>query len=223
VWQNYALFIKRVSFFRIFFNSIVIAGCTTLTSVFVATTTGYALSKYRSKGANIVFILLLSSYMVPPFIKIIPLYIGMVRIGLDDTLFGVIFPFYVNIFGIFFMRQYCMNIPDDLIQAARIEGASEFNILRRIIFPVVKEACAALSVLIFLMTWNSFLWPLIMLTSATKMTVQVAIATLINVDYVTEYGVVMAGATLGVLPVLILFLILQRHIIQSIALSGQKG
>jgi len=192
-------------------------------SVIVATMTGYALAKFRARGANIVFLLMLSSAMVPPFIKILPLYVGMVRIGLDDTLIGVIIPYYVSIFGIFFMRQYCISIPEDLLAAARVEGASEPTILIWIVFPVVKQACAALAILKFLLEWNNFLWPLIMLSSADKMTIQVAIAVLLDMEVAWDYGIVLAGATMATIPVVVLFLILQRQIINSIALTGQKG
>jgi multiple sugar transport system permease protein len=222
-WTAFERFMIEVPFFRVLSNSFIIAGAIMVISVIVATMTGYALAKYKARGANIVFILLLSSAMVPPFIKILPLYVGMVRIGLDDTLIGVIIPFYVTIFGIFFMRQYCLSIPDDLLMAARVEGASEPTILIWIVFPVVKQACAALAILKFLLEWNNFLWPLIMLSSSTKMTLQVAIAVLLDLETTWYYGIVLAGATLAVLPVVILFLILQRQIINSIALTGQKG
>jgi multiple sugar transport system permease protein len=216
-------FMIEVPFFRVLTNSLIIAGGIMVISVIAATMTGYALAKFRAKGANIVFILLLSSAMVPPFIKILPLYVAMVRIGLDNTLVGVIIPFYVSIFGIFFMRQYCLSIPDDLLMAARVEGASEFTILVRIVFPVVKQACAALAILKFLLEWNNFLWPLIMLSSAKKMTLQVAIAVLLDMEVAWDYGIVLAGATLAVLPIVLLFLVLQKQIINSIALTGQKG
>jgi multiple sugar transport system permease protein len=220
---NFENFFREVPFLMVLSNSLMIAGGITLTSVIAATATGYGLAKFGAKGANIIFLLFLSSAMVPPFVKILPLYIGMVRIGLDNTIIGVIIPFYVSVFGIFFMRQYCLTLPDDLLAAARIEGATEITILFRIVFPVVKQAMAALAILKFLLEWNNFLWPLIMLSSASKMTLQVAIAVLLDLEQAMDYGIVLAGATMAVVPVLILFLIMQRHIIQSIAFQGQKG
>ena len=221
--DNFERFFERVPFLLALSNSLIIAGGITFTSIFAATATGYGLSKFGSKGANIIFILFLSSSMVPPFIKILPLFVGMVRVGLNDTLIGVILPFYVSVFGIFFMRQYCLTLPDDLLAAARIEGASEITILFRIVFPVVKQAVAALAILKFLLEWNNFLWPLIMLSSSRKMTLQVAIAVLLDMEVAMDYGIVLAGATVAVLPILFLFLLMQRHIIQSIAYTGQKG
>jgi len=220
---NFENFFRQVPFLMVLTNSLIIAGGITFTSVFAATATGYGLAKFGAKGANFLFLLFLSSSMVPPFIKILPLYVGMVRIGLDNTLIGVIMPFYVSVFGIFFMRQYCLTLPDDLLAAARIEGASEITILFRIVFPVVKQAIAALAILKFLLEWNNFLWPLIMLSSAKNMTLQVAIAVLLDLENAMDYGIVLAGATVAVVPILILFLIMQRHIIQSIAFQGQKG
>jgi multiple sugar transport system permease protein len=220
---NFRQFFYEVPFFMVLNNSLLIAGGITLTSVIAATATGYGLAKFGARGANILFLLFLSSSMVPPFIKILPLYVGMVQIGLDNTLIGVIIPFYVSVFGIFFMRQYCLTLPDDLLSAARIEGASEITIFVRIVFPVVKQAVAALAILKFLLEWNNFLWPLIMLSSARKMTLQVAIAVLLDLEQAPDYGIVLAGATVAVIPILILFLVMQRNIIQSIAFQGQKG
>jgi multiple sugar transport system permease protein len=220
---NVRRFIEKVSFLRVVANSLIIAGVTTGLSVVVATATGYGLAKFRARGANLIFILMLTSAMVPDFVRILPLYVAMVRVGLGDTLTGVILPFYVSIFAVFFMRQYCQTLADDLLMAARVEGASEVTILFRIVFPVVSPAIAALAILKFLLTWNQFLWPLIMLSSARKMTIQVAIAVLLDLEVAMEYGMIMAGATLAVLPVLILFLLLQRHIITGIALTGMKG
>jgi multiple sugar transport system permease protein len=121
------------------------------------------------------------------------------------------------------MRQYTMSVPDDLIAAARIDGAGEFSILMRIVFPVVATGCAALGILKFLMTWNDFFWPLIMLTDDKKKTLQVVIATMIDFEYYVDFGLVMAATTLVVLPVIILFLFFQRRIIEGIAISGMKG
>ena len=222
-FRNFLTFVDQVPIVRVFLNSLIVSGGTTIAAVLFSAATGYALAKFRARGVSLIFVLFLTSYMVPPFVKVLPLYVGMVRLGLNNTLFGVILPFAVNIFGIFFMRQYCMSLPSDVIMVSRVDGATELGIFLRIVLPMIQPALAALGILLFLMTWNDFLWPLVMLSSARKMTIQVALATLVNLDYPTEYGIVMAGASLAILPVLILFVFLQQHILEGIALSGLKA
>ena len=156
-------------------------------------------------------------------VKVLPLYVQMVKIGLNDTLAGVFIPFYVSVFGIFFIRQYCQSIPDDLIVAARVEGVPEFQLFFRIIFPIIMPAIASLAVLKFLMTWNDFFWPLIMLSTPKKMTLQVGIAIILDPEYPINYGMLMAGATLAIVPIVLLFIVFQRQIVKSVATTGMKA
>jgi multiple sugar transport system permease protein len=212
-----------VPYFRTLYNSLFVSGMTTLITIFFSTMVGYAIAKYRVVGLNVVFILILSGLMIPPFTIAIPLYIVAIQIRMVNTLWGVIIPFSISNFGIFLMRQYCLGIPQDLISAARIDGASEFMILLRIVFPVVATGCTALGILKFLLTWNDLFWPLIMLTEETKKTLTVMLATFIDFERFVDYGLLMATTTLVVLPVILLFVVFQRRIIEGVALTGMKG
>jgi len=213
----------QVQYFRMLYNSLFVAGMTTLITIFFSTMVGYALAKYRVVGLNLIFILILSGLMIPPFTIAIPLYIVATQIRLVNTLWGVIIPFSISNFGIFLMRQYCLGIPQDLISAARIDGASEFTILIRIVFPVVATGCTALGILKFLLTWNDLFWPLIMLTEEANKTLTVLLATFIDFERFVDYGLLMAMTTLVVLPVIFLFVVFQRRIIEGVALTGMKG
>jgi len=213
----------QVQYFRTLYNSLFISGMTTLITIFFSTMVGYAIAKYRVVGLNLIFILILSGLMIPPFTIAIPLYIVATQIRLVNTLWGVIIPFSISNFGIFLMRQYCLGIPQDLISAARIDGASEFTILIRIVFPVVATGCTALGILKFLLTWNDLFWPLIMLTEEANKTLTVLLATFIDFERFVDYGLLMAMTTLVVLPVIFLFVVFQRRIIEGVALTGMKG
>jgi multiple sugar transport system permease protein len=213
----------RVPYLRNLYNSLFVSAMTTLITIFFSTMVGYAIAKYRVVGLNVIFILILSGLMIPPFTIAIPLYIVATQIRLVNTLWGVIIPFSISNFGIFLMRQYCLGVPQDLISAARIDGASEFTILIRIIFPVVATGCTALGILKFLLTWNDLFWPLIMLTEDAKKTLTVMLATFIDFERFLDYGLLMAMTILVVLPVIVLFVIFQRRIIEGVALTGMKG
>ncbi len=213
----------QVQYFRTLYNSLFVSGMTTLITIFFSTMVGYAIAKYRVVGLNVIFILILSGLMIPPFTIAIPLYIVATQIRMVNTLWGVIIPFSISNFGIFLMRQYCLGVPQDLISAARIDGASEFTILIRIIFPVVATGCTALGILKFLLTWNDLFWPLIMLTEEAKKTLTVMLATFIDFERFVDYGLLMAMTTLVVLPVILLFVVFQRRIIEGVALTGMKG
>ena len=221
--QNYVNVFKRVSYVQALYNSLFVASVTTAITVFFSTMVGYGMAKFKARGLDIVLYLVLTAMMLPPFLIAIPLYIVGARIGMVNSLWGVIIPFAVSNFGIFLMRQFCMSIPDDLLAAARIDGASEPGILLRVVFPAVSSGCAALGILKFLITWNDFFFPLIMLQSEKKMTLQIVLSTFIDFEYYMDFGLVMALTTLTVLPVIVLFIAFQRYIIEGVALSGIKG
>ncbi len=219
----YKTVFSRVPYWINLFNSFFISSMTTAIAIFLATMTGYGIAKYNSKGLNIIFVFILTALMIPPFVIAIPLYLVAARMGLVNSLIAVIIPFGVSNFGIFLMRQFCLSIPDDLLAASRIDGASEFRTFTQIVFPTVASGWAALGVLKFLMTWNDFFWPLIMLTREYKMTLQVMLAQSIDFEMGVDYGFVMALTTLMVVPILIIFLFFQRRIIEGVSLSGMKG
>jgi multiple sugar transport system permease protein len=161
--------------------------------------------------------------MVPFFARLIPLYLMIVRVGGANTYWGLIAPNYLSIFGIFFMKQYATTIPDELIQATRIDGASELQILFRIIFPLMKSAGFTLGAIKFIWTWNDFLWPLVLLSKQKHMTMPIAIATFVDPTTTSRYGPIMAGAIVMLIPVVVLFLVLQKQIVRGIVMSGFKA
>jgi len=214
---------QRMPYLHNLANTLFVAGVSTAVTIFFSTMSGYALAKFKCRGLNVAFVLILTGLMIPPFTIAIPLYIVATQLRLVNTLWGVIIPFAVSNFGIFMMRQYILSMPDDLIAAARIDGAGEFSILLRVVFPVVATGCAAVGILKFLSTWNDMFWPLIMLIDERKKTLQVILATLINLEFYVDYGLVMAAAILTVTPVILLFFLFQRRIIEGVAISGMKG
>lgn len=221
--EQYAEVFSRVPYWVNLYNSIIISTVTTGIAIFFSTMTGYGIAKFNSRGLNVLLVFILTALMIPPFVIAIPLYLVAAKMGVINSLLAVIIPFGVSNFGIFLMRQFCVSIPDDLLAAARIDGASEFRIFIAIVFPTVASGWAALAVLKFLMTWNDFFWPLIMLTRESKMTLQVMLAQSIDFEMGVDYGFVMALTTLMVIPIVIMFLIFQRKIIEGVSLSGMKG
>ena len=221
--EHYRKIFSRIPFFLNLWNSFFVSGLTTAIAIFFSTMVGYSIAKYNSAGLRVLLSLILTALMIPPFIVAIPLYIASAKMGLVNKLMAVIIPFSVSNFGIFLMRQFCITIPDDLLDAGRIDGAGEFRIFISIVLPVVTAGATAFGILKFLMTWNDFFWPLLMLYQDKKMTLQVILATSIDFEMGVRYGYVMALTTLTVLPVLILYGIFQKRIIQGIAMSGLKG
>lgn len=221
--ENYKALFRDFDVFRLMGNSFIYAGVTTITCLFFSTLIGYGFAKFRSKLMDLLFNIILTSLMVPFFTRLIPLYTTLVKIGGDNTFWGLILPNYLSVFGIFFMRQYCMTIPDELLQAARMDGANEFYILMKVVFPLMSSACATLAVIKFIDTWNDFLWPLVMLSDKNKMTFSIALATYIDPLTMTRFGPILAGGIIMLLPVAILFMILQKQVVESVAMSGFKS
>jgi multiple sugar transport system permease protein len=221
--ENYDKVFLRVPFFVNLMNSMFVSGLTTVIAIFFSTMVGYAIAKFNSAGLRLLLGLVLTALMIPPFVIAIPLYIVGARMGLVNNLLAVVIPFAVSNFGIFLMRQFCITIPDELLDAGRIDGAGEFRIFIAVVFPVVVAGATAFGILKFLTTWNDFFWPLLMLFRDTRMTLQVVLATSIDFEMGVRYGYVMALTTLTVLPVLILYALFQKRIIEGIAMSGLKG
>jgi ABC-type glycerol-3-phosphate transport system permease component len=203
-------------------NSIIVAVAMTVIVVITSTMAGYALAKIPFRGRSFVFATLLSGLMIPWEITIIPLYILIVKLGWVNTYHGVVLPMCATPLGIFIMRQFLQSIPNELIDAARLDGASEFAIFRQIIVPLCRPATAALATIIFLSAWGAFLWPLIASSQNDMQTLPVAIA-LLQQQYTSSYGLMMAGATVAFLPALATFLAFQRYFVQGITMSGFKG
>ncbi len=220
--DNFRQVLTATQFPRWFFNSFVIATITTVSAVFFDSLTGYTLAKLRFRGQNIIFIAILSTLMIPTEMLVIPWYTLSVRLGWIDTYWGIMFPGLVSAFGVFLMRQFMAGVPDELLDAGRIDGVSEFGLFRRIALPLVQPALAALGIFTFLGNWNAFIWPLIVIQTPAMRTLPVGIA-LFSGEAGSSWHLIMASSALAVLPVLAVFIVLQRHIIEGIVLTGLRN
>ncbi|MGN6486238.1 MAG: carbohydrate ABC transporter permease [Devosia sp.] len=219
--ENYQNVWSRIPFARLFLNSIVMAGGVTIISLLLDSMAAYALSRLEFPGRDAIFIVILIALMLPFQVMFIPLYVVVHDLGLLDSYSGLIVPRATNAFGIFMLRQFFMTLPRELDEAARIDGASEFGIYWRIILPLSGPALATLAIFHFMYNWNDFLWPLLITSSTEMRTLPAGLALFVG-QHVVEYGVVMAGAVLTLLPLLVAFLFAQRYFIQGIAMTGIK-
>ena len=220
--NNYRDLFSKQSFLRYFVNSTVVAVAVTLGNLLFCSMLGYALAKLEFRGKRLVFALVMGTLMVPGMVTFVPLFVMVANLGLVDSYPGLILPFLVTPFGVFLMRQFMTTLPDDLLDAGRVDGAGELRIFRQIILPLCGPALATLGILSFLGSWNSFLWPLVVAQTQEHYTLPVALALFSTGQNVTNYGLLLAGATVVVLPILIVFLIFQRRFIEGIATTGIK-
>ena len=218
---NYRKLWSVVPYNQYFINSVFIATASTLLTLFFCSLGGFAFAKYQFKGKKVLFAILLASMMIPFQVLLVPLFGLMYNIGWLNSYKAIIIPFSVGAFGVFLMRQFIITIPSELIDAARIDGCSEFAIYYRIILPIIKPALGALTIYSFLGSWNGYLWPLIVLRDEQKFTLPIGLANLIG-TYRQEYGMLMAGTLLSLLPIVILFLAMQREFVQGITLGSVK-
>ena len=220
--DNYRTMFERHSAGRYMFNSAFVAAAVAAISLLFNTMAGYAFAKLRFPGRERIFRGLLGALVIPGQVAMIPLFALVKELGLVSTYGGVIVPAMASIFGIFLVRQYALSIPEDLLEAARMDGASEWRIFRSIVVPLLKPILITLGILTFLGTWNDFMWPLIVLSDQNLYTLPVALAGLSR-EYVQDNELMMAGAVITVMPVLILFLALQRYYIAGILSGSVKG
>lgn len=204
-------------------NSIVVTVSVTILVLFLSSLAGYAFAKLKFPGRERLFVLLLATMMVPAQVTIIPVFLLLKRLGLLNNYLGLILPAGASAFGIFLLRQYMQTIPNSLLDAARIDGCSEFRIYRSIILPLCKPAIAALALFTFMGTWNAFFWPLIIMTRESMYTLPVALANLNAGQYATKYNLLMAGSVVVTTPIILLFIFMQRYFIQGITLTGMRG
>jgi multiple sugar transport system permease protein len=207
---------------RWFLNSIIAASGHTLVVLVTASLAGYALARMRFPGRNLAFAVIIATLFIPQFVFLMPNYLIVDYFGWLDTLLAVAIPGAAGAFGVFFLRQFFLSLPKELEEAALIDGANRFQIFLRIILPLSKAPIATLAVLSFLQNWNDFLWPVYVLISPESQTLQPGLATLQGA-YRTDYAVVMAGGVIASIPVLILFFIAQKYIIEGVSRSGLKG
>ncbi len=219
---NYVDLFTRLDLARSFLNSALVAVSATLISLLVNSMAGYAFAKLRFRGRERVFRTLLAALVIPGQVGMLPLFLMLKSLGLVNTMAGVVVPFMAGIFGIFMIRQYALSIPDDLLDAARVDGAGEYRIFWTIVLPVIRPILVTLAVFVFLSAWNDFMWPLIVLSDEAKYTLPVALASLSG-EHVQDTELMMAGSVLTVLPVVILFVSLQRAYIRGVMMGSVKG
>jgi multiple sugar transport system permease protein len=200
----------------------IIAVGTTLFSLLLNSMAGYAFAKLRFGGRDRLFNSLVAALVIPTQVGMLPLFLLLKSVGLVNTYWGVILPSMATIFGIFMIRQFMLSIPDDLLDAARIDGASEWQIYWSIVLPLAKPVLVTLAIFAFMSAWNDFMWPLIVLTDDSKYTLPVAVANLVG-EHVQDTELMMASSVLTILPVLLLFLVLQKHYIAGIMVGSVKG
>ncbi|MEJ7689936.1 MAG: carbohydrate ABC transporter permease [Nocardioidaceae bacterium] len=220
--DNYRTLFTELDFPTYFFNSAVVAIAITLGNLVFCSMLGYALAKLSFPGKRLIFTLVLGTLMVPGLVTLVPLFVLVSNLGMVNSFPGLIFPFLAGPFGVFLMRQFIQSLPDELIQAARIDGAAEWRIFLSIILPLCRPALATLGILTFLTSWNNFLWPLVVAQSEERYTLPVALAIYARGENSSNYGLLMAGSVAIIVPVLAVFLVLQRHFVQGIAMTGIK-
>lgn len=221
-WNNYHELFAKAGMGRYLFNSFLIASCVTLLSLLFNVMAGYAFAKLRFAGRERLFALLLGALVIPAQVTMMPLFLMLKQLHLINTYAGAVIPGMAGIFGIFLVRQYARSIPDELLEAARIDGAGEYRIFFQIVLPALKPILVTLAIFSFMGAWNDFMWPLIVLSDDSLRTLPVALATLSR-EHVQDNEMMMAGSVVTVLPVLLLFLVLQRHYIQGLLLGSVKG
>ena len=221
-FEHYVELFTRLDLARYLLNSALVAGGTMLFALIVNAMAGYAFAKLRFAGRERLFQLLLAGLVIPAQVGMMPLFLLMQRAGLVNSLWGVILPSMASIFGIFLIRQYARNIPTELLDAARIDGASEWRIFWNIVLPLLRPILVTLAAFTLLSTWNDFMWPLIVLSDDSRYTLPVALANLVG-EHVQDTELMMAGAVLTVLPVIAAFVALQRSYIRGVMMGGVKG
>lgn len=203
-------------------NSLGITALHTVFSLFLSSLVGYGLGAYNFKGKNIIFLMVLFVMMVPLEILMLPLYKLIVKMGIINTFAGVILPFVVSPMAIFFFRQYVGGISKDFMDAGRIDGCSELGIFFRIMAPLMQPAFGAMGILLAMQSWNSFIWPLIVLRTNTMFTIPIGLASLMS-PYGNNYDMLIAGAVLAIIPIIVLFLLNQKAFISGLSTGGVKG
>lgn len=221
--DNYQVVFERVDFLRFFLNSVVVTACVTIAQLITCSMAGYAFARLRFPGKRIIFIGFLASMMVPQHVTLIPVFIIIRGMGLYNNLGALIVPYATSVFGTFLLKQFFETIPDELEDAAKIDGAGFLQIYRRIMLPLAGPPLATLAILTFNSSWNNFFWPLIFINSSDKMTLPLGMLYLRGQDGVTNSGVLMAAIVLNLVPVLVFFLIFQRRLVEGVTLSGLKG
>lgn len=221
-FKNVFLLFEETLFLRNLVNSVIIALLYTIGSVFICSMAGFGLAKYTSPIKKHIFGMVIFSLLIPPSVLIVPLFILITKLNMANTYQGIILPMIANSFGVFWMRQYISGVPDELLQAARIDGTGDLRIYSNILLPSIGPGLAALAIFLFMQQWNDFLWPLIVLSTEDMYTVPIALSMLKGV-YSMQWGQLMAGAAISVFPFIVLFIFLQKYFIAGILAGSIKG
>ena len=234
-WDNYRAVMETVPFLLYFRNSMVITVAGVLTNVFFGALAGYSFAKLNFTGKKIVFRVLISSMMIPSIVTMVPQFVVLRRFpfaggnnlfgeggkGMINSFWAIVLPGACGTYAVFFMKQFFETLPNELAEAARLDGASEFRIFLQVYLPLIKPAAMTLGIMTFQSGWNNFMWPLIVLNDPEKFTIQIGLS-LFKTNYTTNYGAMMGGTVIATLPVLILFIFAQRYFVEGIAFSGSK-
>jgi multiple sugar transport system permease protein len=221
-WHSYSDAWAQRDFTRYFINSLFVSTSITVGNILFCSMAGYALAKFRFVGRRFLFLVILSTLMLPLEVTMVPLFLIIRDLSWTNTYTGLIVPFLADAFGVFLMRQYILGIPDDLIEAARIDGMSEIGIFFKIIMPLAKPATIALSIFAFREAWDMYIWPLIIITQEELRPITVGVALFMS-NYATDWNQLLAVAVIAMIPMFILFVFLQRYFVQGITFTGIKG
>jgi ABC-type glycerol-3-phosphate transport system permease component len=221
--ENYRRLFSEIPFPRWFWNTLGVSVVSTGLALFFSALGGYAFAKYEFRGKTLLFNIVLGSLLVPFAVLLIPLFVLITRIGWADSFLALIVPWMAPAYGIFLMRQYIVQaVPDELIDAGRVDGASEFRVFWSLVLPLVRPALGALAIWNFLGVYNSFLWPLVVMSSNDKLMLPVGLAQIYG-NYSREYGLVMGGAVLAAVPMIVVFVALRRQFIEGLTFGALKG
>ncbi len=221
-FANYVAAFQVAPFGRFFMNSLIVSGTRVISVLFFSALAGYGLAKFAFPGNRVCFLLILSTLMVPFQVLLLPLYVLVYKFGWVNTYVGLIAPGLLSAFGVFLLRQFCLTIPDELLDAARIDGANEFRIFLAVVFPLLSAPLATLAILTFMWSWNSLFWPMIVASKPTVMTLTVGMTFFQQPLREPYWTYIMAVSSVATLPVIALFLALQKYFVQGVVLSGVK-
>lgn len=221
VLDNFLAAFEKGNFGLYFWNSTFSTVVSTIITLIINCMAGYAFAKFRFKGNNVLFLAFIATLMIPLEVIMVPIFQVLKAFGLYNSIWGIIIPPAATPTGVFMMRQYLLSVPDALLHAARIDGATEWQIFYRIIVPIAKPVLAVLTIFSFMWRWNDFLWPLLVINNPKLYTVQLAIANF-NGQFAVDWNSLLAMAVVTMIPVLIIFLIFQKHFVKGMVISGMK-
>ncbi len=221
--KNFDKLFNQTPALRWFLNSLIVASSSTVLTVFFSSLAGYAFGKKKFAGKNFLFWMLLTAMMVPKQVMLIPLYILMNKYSLYNTYPGQFLPMVAWPFGLFLMKQYMQGLPDDIIQSAKIDGAGEWTVFSRIILPISVPAIATIGILTFVNTWNDYMWQLVMVKDLAMATLPVGISKVSSTEMSVDYGLLMAGASFGAMPMIAIFAFFQKYFVKGITMGAVKG